>query len=42
MEFGMLLKLVGVMKLIFIIYLIHSLFKGENPTYLISFKEPLP
>ena len=34
MEFGLLLRLVGVMNLI-LIYFVHSVFKGENLTYLI-------
>ena len=37
MEYGILLRLVSVMNLI-LFYLIHSLFKGDNPTYVISLK----
>ena len=37
MEFGLLVRLVSVMNLI--LYLVHSIFKGENPNYVISIKK---
>ena len=38
MEFGMLLRLFDVVNLIF---LVHSVFKGEDSTYMISLKKKL-
>ena len=37
MEFGILLSLVGVVNLI-LFYLVHLIFKGENPTFKISLR----
>ena len=41
MKFGMLLRLVGVMNLILILFHVFSIFKGETPTYAISLKKIL-
>ena len=38
MEYGFLLRLVGVVDLILILF-IHSIVKGENPTEVISFRK---
>ena len=38
MEFIIHLRFVGVVKLILLFYLVHSVFKGKKPTYMISLK----
>ena len=41
MEFGILLRLVGVVNLILLFFFVQSIFMGENPIYVILLKQTL-